>query len=100
MVLLDKRLTPELLNEGLARDLIRNVQNLRKEADLNIEDRIRLSLVTDSEVLRAAIAQCGDYIAKETLAVEVLSTALDDARARVDLKLSGEAVSLALAKAE
>ena len=100
VVLLDKRLTPALLNEGLARDLIRNVQNLRKEADLNIEDRIRLSLVTDSEVLRAAIDQCGAYIAKETLAVEIVSTPLDGVRAQVDLKLSGEPVNISLTKAE
>ena len=40
VVLLDKRITPQLKNEGLARDIVRNVQNLRKEAGLDIADRI------------------------------------------------------------
>ena len=58
VVMIDKRLTPELKMEGHARDIIRNVQNLRKESGLDIADRIVLSLVTDAEPLRAAIDHC------------------------------------------
>jgi isoleucyl-tRNA synthetase len=55
VILLDKRITPELKNEGIARDIIRNVQNLRKDAGLDIADRIRLALVTESADLNEAI---------------------------------------------
>lgn len=77
VVLIDKRISPTLKNEGIARDIVRNVQNLRKDAGLDIADRIRLSLVTESSMLKAAIDQFRDYIAGETLAKEIVSKALD-----------------------
>ncbi len=70
-VLLDTALTPELLAEGLARDTVRHVQQYRKDLDLNIEDRIRLTLSTDGEELHAAVEQWRDYIVAETLALEL-----------------------------
>src|SRR3972149_6304018 len=78
VVLIDKRITPKLKNEGIARDIVRNVQNLRKDAGLDIADRIKLSLVTDSALLKAAIDQFHDYIAGETLAIEVAGSPLAD----------------------
>lgn len=77
VVLIDKRVTPDLKKEGIARDIVRNVQNLRKDAGLDIADRIRLSLVTDSAMLNAAIDQFREYIAGETLAKEIVSTTFD-----------------------
>jgi len=71
IVLIDKRVTTELKNEGLARDIIRNVQKLRKDTGLDIADRIRLNLETDSQTLRSAIDQFRDYVAGETLATEI-----------------------------
>ena len=100
VVLLDKRLTPELINEGIARDVVRNVQNLRKEADLNIEDRIHLSVVTDGEPIREALTQCGQHVRDETLAVELLDTSMPDAVATAELKLAGHTLTIALRKAE
>ncbi|MCO6436166.1 MAG: isoleucine--tRNA ligase [Phycisphaerae bacterium] len=73
-VLIDRRVTTELRYEGIARDVIRNVQNLRKDSGLDIADRIQLSIVTESPEIRAAIDACGDYIARETLAVELTQT--------------------------
>lgn len=69
-VLLDTATTPELEAEGLARDVIRAVQQARKEADLDVSDRIRLSLGSDDDG-RAAIATHQQLIAAETLAVDV-----------------------------
>jgi isoleucyl-tRNA synthetase len=66
-VLLDVRLTPALILEGQARDIVRLVQDLRKKAKLEMSDRIELYLGTDSEKLRAAIAEHQDYLAAETL---------------------------------
>ncbi|NOX59690.1 MAG: class I tRNA ligase family protein [Planctomycetes bacterium] len=74
IILVDKRLTPELIHEGLARDVVRNVQNLRKDAGLNIEDRISLSIVTEDANLREAITAFEGYIKQETLSVELIQT--------------------------
>ena len=99
VVLLDKRLTPELANEGLARDIVRNVQNLRKEAGLEIDDRIRVGLVTESASLRSAIGAFGDYIRAETLAIEITPEPLGQTATRKDVKIGGEPLGLALTKA-
>ena len=64
-------LTPELLEEGLARDVIRLVQNARKNAGLEVSDYIELGLDTDSK-LTGAIEKHKDTIAQEVLAKELL----------------------------
>jgi isoleucyl-tRNA synthetase len=69
-VLLDKNITPELRREGLSREVIRYVQAARKNAGLNVDDRIVLSLTADNE-LANAIEEHKDAIANETLAAEV-----------------------------
>ena len=98
-VLLDKRITPELKNEGLARDIVRNVQNLRKKAGLEIEDRISLSLATESESLRTAIDLFGGYIRRETLAVELSLGDLGSETAHVDIRIDGQSLRIALSRA-
>jgi isoleucyl-tRNA synthetase len=70
-VALDAELTPGLLREGLARELINRVQNLRKESGLAVSDRIHLTVAPGPQ-LRAALAEHGEWIARETLA-EALS---------------------------
>ncbi|HEY8282656.1 MAG TPA: class I tRNA ligase family protein, partial [Leifsonia sp.] len=71
-VLLDTVLTPELEAEGLARDVIRAVQDTRKAAGLDVSDRIRLSLEFAHEGDASAIGLAGDVdIATETLALVV-----------------------------
>ncbi|GGA75493.1 isoleucine--tRNA ligase [Pseudoclavibacter endophyticus] len=65
---LDTRVTPELAAEGTARDVIRAVQEARKEAGLDVSDRIRLALRTDDASL-AAITAHSRLIGDETLAV-------------------------------
>ncbi|UCE60717.1 MAG: isoleucine--tRNA ligase [Phycisphaerales bacterium] len=99
VVLLDKRLTPELKNEGIARDIVRNVQNLRKDAGLDIADRITLSLITESAAVKAAIDDCADYITAETLATEITTSPLGASAASSQMKIEGNPVNIALAKA-
>jgi len=70
-VVLDTELTPALKREGMMREVVRNVQNARKQADLNVDDRIKLSLSTTDEDLRKAIDEHLDTIAEETLAKSV-----------------------------
>jgi isoleucyl-tRNA synthetase len=71
VVLLDINLTPELEAEGLARDVVRAVQQARRDADLNVSDRIVLTLGVDDAV-QAQLAPHEGLIAGETLAVEVV----------------------------
>jgi isoleucyl-tRNA synthetase len=67
-VALDLTVTPELRLEGLARDLVRAVQDLRKEAGLKVSDRIELAVVAAGEVAEAVRAH-QDYLQAETLAL-------------------------------
>ena len=66
-VALDPELTPELVAEGLVRDLVRGVQSLRKERGLAVTDRIRLEL-SGSEELRLAVEAFQGRLTGETLA--------------------------------
>jgi isoleucyl-tRNA synthetase len=71
VVVLSTDLTPQLVREGLARDLVRLIQERRKELDCQYTDRIQVGLVTESEELRQAIEENAAYIRGETLAVEL-----------------------------
>ncbi|MBN1305414.1 MAG: isoleucine--tRNA ligase [Anaerolineales bacterium] len=63
-------LTPELVREGLSREFVRRVQDLRKSAGFDVSDRIRM-FVTASDGLSAAIKEHQEYITSETLTVEL-----------------------------
>ena len=78
VVLLDIALTPELLAEGTARDIVRIVQQTRREADLAVSDRIHLILGLPDDVAQQ-VAPFADYICAETLA-ERLSYNADASR--------------------
>ncbi|MDZ4688914.1 MAG: class I tRNA ligase family protein [Planctomycetaceae bacterium] len=67
-IALSTALTPELLREGMARDFVRQIQQMRKDAGLEIEQRIRITYATDAAEANAAIAEWSDYIRGETLA--------------------------------
>ncbi|MDZ4217346.1 MAG: DUF5915 domain-containing protein, partial [Candidatus Gracilibacteria bacterium] len=71
VVILDTEITPELRREGFARDIVRSIQDLRKQADLKVDDRIIIGLTTESEDVQTTIAEHQDYIRKETLANEI-----------------------------
>ncbi|HSX48300.1 MAG TPA: isoleucine--tRNA ligase [Candidatus Nanoarchaeia archaeon] len=70
-VKLDTEITQELKQEGLAREIIRQIQAARKSADLQVDDRIELVLGTDSAELKQALETNSDLIAKETLATDL-----------------------------
>jgi isoleucyl-tRNA synthetase len=76
VIALDTALTPDLELEGQARDMVREIQDMRKEADLRISDRIRLSFNSagdsDAERLKAISQRHLEYIKSETLCVEVV----------------------------
>jgi isoleucyl-tRNA synthetase len=70
-VALDTEITPELRVEGVARDVIRQVQELRKQAGLEVADRIALTYPAGEPEVAEAFAQHGERIAREVLAVRV-----------------------------
>ena len=70
-VLLDTTVTPELEAEGLARDVIRAVQQARKDAGLDVSDRIALTLGSHDAPARAAIEAHRELIGAETLAISL-----------------------------
>jgi isoleucyl-tRNA synthetase len=82
-VALELELDEELRREGLAREIVHAVQNARKSAGLQVEDRIRLALGGDDELLEAARA-FEDYLARETLAVAVGYDATDGDAATIE----------------
>jgi isoleucyl-tRNA synthetase len=71
VVVLATEVTPELLAEGLARDLVRVIQDRRKETGCEFTDRIEIGIVTDSAELRNAVEMFGDYITAETLGARI-----------------------------
>lgn len=91
VVVLSTELTPELLQEGLARDLVRAIQDRRKELGCEFTDRIEVGVETDSADLRAAIEKFGDYIARETLADSIVLGAIAGVEP-VEVKV-GEAIA-------
>ncbi len=96
VVALDPVLTPDLEQEGLAREVVNRVQRLRKEADYEYTTRIELSVSGAPEVIGAVEAFQG-YVTGETLARRiVLGAALDGAELTRDVDIEGRAVTLAL----
>ncbi len=91
-------LTPELVREGLAREFVRRVQDLRKTADFDIADRIRL-YVQATPTLAEAIQQHRDYIMGETLAVELLQDQPPEGAAALTVEFDGESVTAGVQKA-
>jgi len=68
IVALDTALTPELVEEGLAREFVSKLQNMRKTADLEVTQRIRVTFSGD-EAVQSAVAKHLDYITTETLSL-------------------------------
>ncbi len=70
LVALDTTITLELEMEGRARDIVRQIQELRKAADYNVDDRITVAIIGADEKL---LSQFSDYIKAETLATEIIT---------------------------
>jgi len=95
-VALDTNLSPELEQEGLARELAKAVQALRRDAGLEVSDRIRLTWDSPSDRVAGAMTAHGGWIAGEVLAVAVERGAHRDA-ARVEV--DGQPVDFAVQRA-
>ncbi|MBO7283576.1 MAG: isoleucine--tRNA ligase [Bacteroidales bacterium] len=69
-IALDITITEELKNEGIARELINRIQNLRKDSNFEVTDKINIEIVTKDEIA-ASVAKFGEYIASQTLAMNI-----------------------------
>lgn len=99
-VALDVVLDDELIREGLIRDLIRGIQVMRKKSGLDVTDRIRLELRTESTELSRGIADHRGMITFEVLAVDGLGRAIFEPLASETLNLMNHAVDIAIAKVD
>jgi isoleucyl-tRNA synthetase len=92
-VAIDERITPELKREGLMREIIRHVQAARKNAGLNVDDRIRLYLQTKDDELATAV---NEYVG--ILEAETLATLGEADGHREDVKVEGKELTIILGK--
>ena len=96
---LDLNLSDELLEEGLARELINRIQNMRKENDFSVTDRIEIYLDKLSEKMSTAITNKQKYIMNETLAVEI-SYKCDENLTLKEITIGDESLLIGLTKKE
>ncbi len=96
-VLFNTEITPELLAEGLARELIHTVQNLRKNSGLEVSDRIKLYINLQDNNLKAILESQSEYIKAEVLAQDLLF-ADNLPENKKALKLNGQSLEIGLEK--
>jgi hypothetical protein len=99
VVALDTAITPELRREGLAREFVRRVQDLRKTAGFDISDRIATHYDASAE-LAAAVAEHAGYIQSETLTVKLAAGAGPEGAASAEDNFDGETLKVSLVKVE
>ncbi len=92
-IILNTELTPELINEGIARELVSKIQNIRKTLEYNVADRIKV-VFNVSDAIKEAITKHQEYIQNETLATEI---SYDNNLAK-DLDLNGEEIGIKVTK--
>jgi len=94
-IALNTEITPELKNEGYAREFINRIQNIRKERDFNVADRICVKVSCDN-LLKDALCNCEDLIKSETLSSEILwgvcvanpvETEIDEFKLRLEIEV-------------
>ena len=95
-IALDIELTPALIEEGIARELINRIQNLRKSSGLEITDRIAVQLENREEIA-AAVTNCNDYIASQVLATSL--TLVDNLTDGTALEMDGYTINCIIKKA-
>jgi isoleucyl-tRNA synthetase len=98
-VALDVEITPELRGEGLAREVVRAIQDLRKSSGLEVEDRIELWMTSPDRDAAAALEAHRDYIAAEVLATSVAVGEATGEAASDTIEIEGASVRIALRKA-
>lgn len=94
-VALDLQLTDELINEGVARELVNRIQNLRKESGLEVTDKIILNLKNEESIVNA-VKENKDYICSETLTEELALQ--DDVKNGTEIDINGILTQISITK--
>ncbi|MFO0068787.1 MAG: DUF5915 domain-containing protein, partial [Alphaproteobacteria bacterium] len=97
LVVLDLTITPDLEAEGMARDLVRMIQQARKDAGLNVSDRIALVLDLPHAMQPALTHQ--KYIEEQTLAVSIARSGAEKSEKVSTQELDGEKITIGITKA-
>ncbi len=98
-IALDIELTDELIEEGIARELINRIQNLRKSSGLEITDRIEVTL-EDRPEIHNAVLHCGEYIASQVLATRLKLSTFDMEQSGLStIEMDGYNVNIQIKKA-
>jgi isoleucyl-tRNA synthetase len=95
-IALDIELTDALIEEGVARELVNRIQNLRKQSGLEITDRITIVL-EDAEQIHNAVMNCGEYIQSQVLATSI--TLADGQNLEHELEMDGYNLRITIQKA-
>ncbi len=95
-VVLDITLDRELMLEGLSRELIRSAQVMRKSANFNVEDRIMIEFITDSNDLKEILTKFSDKIKSELLALDI--TTIDNPDYTETVEIGDEKITIKLKK--
>ena len=98
IVLVDTEVPPELRDEGLARELVHRIQNMRRDAAFDISDRIASYWQGDDDVSRVLAAH-GDYVRGETLSLELVEGEPPADAHREELTVEGHDVVLGVVRA-
>ena len=96
-VALDITVTPALLREGVARELINRIQNIRKDSGLEVTDKISVAIEA-KESVKDAVAEFGGYIGQQTLATEVRTEDEPKGEFTVDSDVNDEPLKIAITK--
>ena len=96
-VALDITVTDDLRREGVARELINRIQNIRKDSGFEVTDRIRVEIEAKEAVV-GAVAAYADYIGQQTLARDVRTAALPEGEFVVDSEIDEEPLKIAVTK--
>ncbi len=96
---LDTAITPELLREGFARDVVRHIQQTRKDSGLEIQDHIHVQWHSSDETLQAAVREHTEYIRRETLADSLREEPAMSGDAARDIEIGKSILRIKLQKA-
>ncbi len=94
LVILDTTITPELEAEGIARDVVRMIQQARKDANLDVSDKIKLYLGAEEKIM-SAISANKDYIMEQTLTSDLLKSAPEKPVYSVENELDNNKITIA-----
>ena len=97
-VAMDITVTEELRREGVARELVNRIQNIRKESGFDVTDKIRVT-IGRHEALAGAVESFGDYIAAQTLAVSVVMADASAMPGAQEIEIDDLKVGLSVEKA-